>query len=106
DSASTGGADCTADGWCWSWRNPQAFGSGLRGVWSSSPTDAWAVGPGGMILHFDGARWSPVPGGAASWLTGVWGSGAADVWASSEDAGVYHYDGTSWLSTGACGTGA
>jgi hypothetical protein len=35
-----------------------------RGVLGSGPSDVWAVGDGGTIVHWDGLSWSLVPSGA------------------------------------------
>jgi cysteine-rich repeat protein len=70
----------------------------LEGVWASSPTDVFAVGDGGTILHFDGATWVQMASEAAGDLFGVWGSAANDVFAVG-NAGIVHFDGTSWSPT-------
>src|SRR5512134_2915119 len=51
---------CTAPGWCW--QNPLPQGNPLFAVWGRTPSDVWAVGPIGTIIHFDGTRWAPSPG--------------------------------------------
>ncbi len=92
---------CSLDGWCWSDR--PAVPGALRGVWFSGPTDGWAVGDGGSILHWDGVTWSSVASGVTGELTGIWGGGPADVWAVSASVdllygtqGCVHWDGTAW----------
>src|ERR1700719_184037 len=44
----------------------------LRGVWGSSASDVWAVGPSGAIRHYNGAIWSGVSNGTSQSLVGVW----------------------------------
>ena len=85
---------CSSDGWCWVFPLPD--GSSLFGVWSSGPTDVWAVGATGAILHFDGSSWEHVPSGTEVTLDGVSGSGPADIWAAGQGGIVLHYGGTSW----------
>lgn len=85
----------------------------LQGVWGSSSADVYAVGfdpfqPVARVLHFDGTRWSEIPGfasidGSESFtLASVWGSSATDVWAVGGANGgfdlslIFHYDGSSW----------
>jgi len=95
------GSDCSADGWCWSWRTqtPDAFRN-IAGIWGASPSDIWAGGGIG-ILHFDGVGWSKVPTASANIVPrAVWGSSASDVWAVGN--GVLHFDGTSWLGLSPC----
>ena len=54
----------------------------LRGLWVNADADVYAVGDGGLILHYDGAAWSKVDGPTRSALpvtdtfNGVWASGA------------------------------
>ncbi|MCC6748581.1 MAG: hypothetical protein IT371_13040 [Deltaproteobacteria bacterium] len=104
----------------------------VRGLWGSSPTNVYAVGgtgetgsgvTRGLIVRFDGARWSEVAIGparapevdapwGAEW-TAVWGSSASDVFVTGyrqhgphevvpagstviEAAYLAHYDGKAW----------
>ena len=63
----------------------------LFGTWGSSPTDMWAVGNHGNVVHFDGHD-------VTSFLktmidfTDVWGTGPDDVWAVGKRGGVAHFD--------------
>ncbi|MFO8174837.1 MAG: Ig-like domain-containing protein [Longimicrobiales bacterium] len=99
--ASPGGLVWHFDGT--SWQEAFAGASGiLRDIWSSSPSDVFAVGddnydqgfPG--VLHFDGTAWSWMDAGQRRHLEGVWGSGSQDVFAVGEEGAVVHYDGTGW----------
>jgi hypothetical protein len=68
----------------------------LFGVWGSSASDIWAVGTAGLILHFDGSKWSKVtPAPTINTLYGVMGRSANDVWAVGSKA-ILHFDGTKW----------
>jgi hypothetical protein len=75
----------------------------LKGIWGSGPSDLWAVGAGGAILHFDGAvvAASTTPAGVD--LADVWGTGARDVWAVGQLGTAFHFDGATWwaVQTGA-----
>ena len=31
--------------------------TGLNGIWGDSSNDVFAVGNGGVILHYDGTKW-------------------------------------------------
>lgn len=72
----------------------------LRAVWTSGPTNAYAVGDYGTILRFDGTAWTAVDLGTISpgHLGLVWGSGPNDVYAASTIAAnqTLHFNGTSW----------
>ena len=79
----------------------------LYGAWAASPTDAWAVGgttggvpgPKDLVLHWDGASWTPVtlPGMPLGiTLFKVWGSGPNDVYVVGEFSVVWHKKGDTW----------
>ncbi len=67
-------------------------------VWGSGPADVWAVGTGGVILHFDGAAWSAVASPTVDRLIAVWGTSAADAYAVGGDGTglVLRWDGVRW----------
>ena len=68
----------------------------LNGVWGSSPSDVFAVGERGTILHYDGSAWSAMASGTSNRLNGVWGSSSSDVFAVGEPGTILHYDGSAW----------
>jgi hypothetical protein len=68
----------------------------LSSVWGTSSSNVWAVGSGGIILHYDGTSWSSVPSGTTMGLASVWGTSASDVWAVGAGGAMVHYDGTNW----------
>ncbi|MBI5067337.1 MAG: hypothetical protein HZB56_03785 [Deltaproteobacteria bacterium] len=86
-----GEVSCSADGWCW--ESPTPSGNQVNAIWGTGPDDVWAVGDGGMLLHFDGTAWTAVDSGVRSQLLSVWGSGPQDVWAVGQSA-ILHWDGT------------
>ncbi len=49
----------------------------LVDVWGVGPTDLYAVGATGTIVHFDGTSWKPQYTGVTYTLKKVWGSGNA-----------------------------
>ncbi len=55
----------------------------LNGVWGTAPTDVFAVGANGTILHSadDGAVWTAQTSGTGQALNGVWGSGNTNIFA-------------------------
>ncbi len=71
----------------------------LLGVWENSPTDAFATGSDGTILHYDGNSWSQMESGTTETLHSVWGSSGDDVYAIGDNV-MLHYDGTTWTLTG------
>ena len=70
----------------------------LNGVWGTSPTNVFAVGGEGTILHFDGANWSPMASNTSNTLNAVWGTSASDVFAVGNMGTIMHFDGSVWVS--------
>jgi hypothetical protein len=52
----------------------------LFGLWFSSPSDGWAVGFAGLVLHYDGKRWRSVESGTTTDLLAIHGD-AQRIWA-------------------------
>jgi uncharacterized protein YjdB len=69
----------------------------LHGVWGTAVSDVYAVGNGGVILHYDGNVWSLMSNPEAEFLNAVWGSSSNDVYALGWP--MLHYDGTAWSAT-------
>jgi hypothetical protein len=65
----------------------------LTGTFGTAPTDMWAVGDEGTVLHYDGQTVASVPAGTTAHLTDVWGTGPSDVWAVGHGGTIVHYDG-------------
>lgn len=76
------------------WENPLPAGNQPARMWALSATDAWAVGRGGMIVHWNGSFWGGIPSGFTKTLQGIWGSSANDVWVGGDDGVLLHWDGT------------
>jgi hypothetical protein len=96
----------------------------VASIWGAAANDIWAVGEvwwntrRGILLHYDGAKWTNQSFGPASRLRGVVGSGSKDVWVVSDrqgaqvllhacgtrrqrdddicSASILHYDGKTW----------
>jgi hypothetical protein len=68
---------------------------GMNAVWSNAPTDVFAVGSKGRILHYDGTAWSPMTSPTSQDFRDIWGSSSSNVYAVGS-GGILHYDGTSW----------
>src|SRR5262249_3994561 len=70
----------------------------LRAVWGSGPSDVYAVGATGTIVHSDdgGVTWTARQSGTTSNLWGIWGASSSDIYIvgdpgtarHSEDGGV------------------
>ncbi len=68
--------------------------SAAYSIWGRSENEIYAVGPG-MILHYDGAKWVQVSGGAQHYLHAVSGN-AEEVFAVGYRGVILRYDGQSW----------
>lgn len=68
--------------------------SELRAIWSANENEAWAVGAGGTILHYDGA-WHATRSPTTEQLEAVKGTGPKDVWAVGNRV-ILHWDGRAW----------
>jgi hypothetical protein len=86
----------------------------LNGVSGRATDDVYAVGPSGVVVHFNGTTWSDAGAALAIAVNGVWVGGPADdVWAvggtisnpGSDPYGFAHYNstmfptGTHWATT-------
>ena len=61
----------------------------LYGVWGAGDDSVWAVGGGGLVLHWDGAGWKTEHDGGSQ-LHSVWGFGDAYVVTAGRDSGILH----------------
>ena len=96
-----------SDGTAWTTQFQGLGLAGVRGLWSSSPTQAWAAGQNagtgfGFILEYDGTTWTDalVPRPFLSFRN-IWGNSPTDIFVGVERSQVggglvYHFDGTSW----------
>jgi hypothetical protein len=67
----------------------------VNGLAVLAPDDVWAVGQGGIVMHFDGVVWKRIDAGITKYLQCVRAFAHGDVWVGGED-GISHYDGSSW----------
>jgi hypothetical protein len=88
------GAIAHYNGTSWSLTNA-GFVGGFRDVWSNSPTNAYAVGDGG-VYKYNGTSWSPVFNTGSYYYTCVWGADANDIWCGTTSNYLSHWNGTSW----------
>jgi hypothetical protein len=77
----------------------------LRGVKALSPTNVWAVGDSGTILHYNGLTWSADPQSGVVTTQGQYmvnATSADNVWSAGSGDTLLNFDGTAWtlFSTG------
>jgi len=67
----------------------------LLGVWVAAIDDAYAVGPAGQVLHYDGIAWTvaDVAGVAPVRFKSIWGSDANNVYAAAESGKIFRTTG-------------
>ena len=63
----------------------------LNGIWGDSGENAFVVGTGGTILHFDGTNWIPAINVTRQNLWGIWGSSDGDVFAVGDHQLTLHF---------------
>ncbi len=68
----------------------------LKGVWGGAADDVWAVGEGGVILHWDGDLWSETAGPVSEDIYDIHGTAPTSVWAVGDFDGALHWDGSEW----------
>jgi hypothetical protein len=69
----------------------------VRGLWGSAGDDVFAVGDGGVILHWDGVSWTQMIASTTA-LHAVGGSGAAEVVAVGDGGVISRYTGAGWAT--------
>jgi hypothetical protein len=98
---SDGGPMCTpiaagsAAQWCTVTPSPVASMVDGSGIFGFAANDVWAVSDGGLILHYDGTKWTTQHVGMFD-LNGIWGGAPNDIWVVGDGGTLLHYDGTSW----------
>lgn len=87
---------CVGLGWCW--ENPLPQGNAIIAVSVVSPNLVYAVGVGGTVLKWDGAKWISLNAPATGDLRAVWASGPDNVWVTGGVGVILRWNGTSWLT--------
>lgn len=64
-------------------------------VWGTSPTDLYAVGTLGTVIHYDGSGWSRIRAGGPH-LSGLWGAGTGELFAVGDNATILAHTGSDW----------
>jgi hypothetical protein len=49
-----------------------------------------------VVLHYDGQRWTAVPGLDASLGHAIYGSSASDIWLAGDHGSIHHFDAHGW----------
>ena len=87
------------------WENPLPHGADLSAVWGPAPDDVWAGGAAGMLMHWDGTRWTShqgelgVQAGVAArlgWITSIVRS-PSQTWLAGFELLPHWLDGGTWV---------
>ncbi|MGE3670503.1 MAG: hypothetical protein AB7K71_12630 [Polyangiaceae bacterium] len=80
---------------------PQGKPGTVTDIRGTSHSDVWAVGEDGLVVHFDGQKWSKpqalVPPTDPAALRKLDGTSTEDVWAVGGNLAA-HFDGTAWTN--------
>jgi hypothetical protein len=68
----------------------------LEAIWGAAPSNVFAAGKDGALLHYDGGSWAKLASGTASTIHGLSGTGPSDVWAVGDAGTALHYNGTAF----------
>jgi photosystem II stability/assembly factor-like uncharacterized protein len=76
-------------------------------VWMNEPNcvffvGGYAVKPGnvrGLVLHYDGVKWSETDLQNCGALNSVWGNAGDDIFAVGDEKTILHYNGSIWSKT-------
>jgi len=64
----------------WTSVTPAISTKTLYGVWGTSPSDVYAVGNTGTILHYNGTDWSAETSNTTGQLLSIWGSSPTNIY--------------------------
>ena len=76
------------------WRFFQPLTERVHALWGAVTNDVWAVGENGLLMHWDGGKWSRWR--LAGNLRAVWGRARDDVWINGCANNFYHWNGATW----------
>lgn len=89
----------------WSFMTPSPVGTDLLAAWAAAPDDLYVGGHGGVIQHWDGAKWTLMSTPTTKTIYALHGTSTRDVWAVGGDGYttnqtdhslILHWDGTQW----------
>ena len=63
---------------------PDATAFTALSIHGRSAQDLWASGQSGMLLHYDGQSWTPVPSGTTDFLDAVFVDQGGNVWTAGQ----------------------
>lgn len=94
----------------WRFVTPQPQGNDLLCAWAPGPNQLYAGGHGGVILRWDGTRWTTESTPTQKTIFAIHGRTTSDIWAVGGDpytstitnrSLILHFDGTAWKEVAA-----
>jgi hypothetical protein len=81
------------------WQDPHIFSYSyaLNALWGTSSRDVYAVGDQGVVIRYDGSKWTVLNCGGEK-LNAVWSSSPQNVLAVGSAGTVMRYDGRRWAT--------
>ena len=70
----------------------------LIDAWTTSSTNAWAVGEFGFIYRWNGTTWARQTAPTIATLNAVWGASATEAFAAGDNGTMLRFNGTSWTT--------
>jgi hypothetical protein len=80
----------------WTLEKVESRLTSFTGVWGTSGEDVHAVGNRGMVIHFDGSRWTRAKSATRQHLIAVWAASRTAAFAVGRDGVILHFDGRGW----------
>lgn len=70
----------------------------LIDVWTTSTTNAWAVGEFGFVYRWNGSAWTRQTTPTTGTLNAVWGASSTDAFAGGDNGVMLRWNGSSWAT--------
>ena len=70
----------------------------LIDAWTTSASNAWAVGEFGFIYRWNGTAWSRQSTPTTATLNAVWGANSTEAFAGGDNGTMLRYNGTAWAA--------
>ncbi len=68
----------------------------LIDAWTTSATNAWAVGEFGFVYRWNGSAWTRQSTPTTATLNAVWGASSSEAFAAGDNGTMLRFNGTAW----------
>lgn len=76
----------------------------INGLWGSSESNVYGVGPAGAIYHYNGGGWTQQATDTESSLNAIFGHGISNILVAGENGTILRFDGLVWSEESVPGT--